>query len=94
MSQHGRTALAQDFAKLCLFKKQLDILCEPRERGLFGSKFALELGCEGLRVLGTWKKPGWGLEITEIGRTGIFSPHNRYVTRGNRANPQQKLRKN
>jgi hypothetical protein len=32
-------------------------------------------GCEGLRVLGTWKKPGWGLRITEIGRTGIFSPH-------------------
>ena len=35
----------------------------------------LESGCEGLRVLGTWKKPGWGLGITEIGRTGIFSPH-------------------
>jgi len=32
-------------------------------------------GCEGLRVLGTWIKPGWGLGITEIGRTGISSPH-------------------
>ena len=33
-------------------------------------------GREGLRVLGTWIKPGWGLGITEIGRTGIFSPRN------------------
>jgi hypothetical protein len=36
----------------------------------------LKYGCEGLRVLGTWIKPGWGLEVTEIGRTGIFSPRN------------------
>jgi len=35
-------------------------------------------GCEGLRVLGTWVKPGWGLGVPEIGRTGIFSPRNNY----------------
>ena len=46
-------------------------------------------GCEGLRVLGTWIKPGRGLGITEIGRTGISSPHNIY-RRGYQANPQQK----
>lgn len=33
-------------------------------------------GCEGLRVLETWVKPGWGLGTSEIGRTGIFSPRN------------------
>ena len=33
-------------------------------------------GCEGLRVLGTRREAGWGLGIPEIGRTGIFSPHN------------------
>jgi hypothetical protein len=38
----------------------------------------LMYGCEGLRVLGTWIKPGWGLGITEIGRTGISNPHNNY----------------
>jgi hypothetical protein len=42
-------------------------------------------GCEGLRVLGTWIKPGWGLGIPEIGRTGIFSPR-KYFRRGNQAN--------
>ena len=31
-------------------------------------------GCEGLRVLGTWVKPGWGLGIPEIGRPGISNP--------------------
>ena len=40
-----------------------------------------ENGCEGLRVLGTWIKPGWGLEIPEIGRTGIFSPR-KYLQSG------------
>src|SRR5271157_282115 len=44
--------------------------------------------CEGLRVLGTWIKPGWGLGIPEIGRTGISSPRNK-CRRGNQANPQQ-----
>jgi hypothetical protein len=45
-------------------------------------------GCEGLRVLGTRQKTGWGLEITEIGRTGIFNPRNNY-RRSSQANPQQ-----
>jgi len=44
--------------------------------------------CEGLRVLGTSQTTGWGLGITEIGRTGISSPHN--CSRcGYWANPQQ-----
>lgn len=38
----------------------------------------LTVCCEGLRVLGTWIKPGWGLGVPEIGRTGIFSPRNNY----------------
>jgi len=44
--------------------------------------------CEGLRVLGTSQKTGWGLGITEIGRTGISSPYN-CSRRGCQANPQQ-----
>ena len=46
---------------------------------------------EGLRVLGTRREAGWGLGITEIGRTGISSPHNikRQVFQ---ANPQQKTK--
>ena len=50
----------------------------------------LNSGCEGLRVLGTWIKPGWGLGITEIGRTGISSPHKKR-RRGFQANPQQPI---
>jgi hypothetical protein len=38
-------------------------------------------GCEGLRVLGTCQMTGWGLEIPEIGRTGIFSPR-KYLQSG------------
>ena len=38
----------------------------------------LNFGCEGLRVLGTRQMTGWGLEITEIGRTGIFNPRKFY----------------
>jgi hypothetical protein len=38
-------------------------------------------GCEGLRVLGTRQMTGWGLEIPEIGRTGIFSPR-KYLLSG------------
>jgi hypothetical protein len=38
-------------------------------------------GCEGLRVLGTSRMTGWGLEIPEIGRTGIFSPR-KYLLSG------------
>src|ERR1017187_8999414 len=37
--------------------------------------------CEGLRVLGTRQTTGWGLEIPEIGRTGIFSPR-KYLQSG------------
>jgi len=36
--------------------------------------------CEGLRVLETWIDSGWGLGITEIGRTGISSPRNKAQT--------------
>ena len=32
---------------------------------------------EGLRVLETRQVTGWGLGITEIGRTAIFSPRNK-----------------
>jgi hypothetical protein len=51
----------------------------------------LKYRCEGLRVLGTWIKPGWGLGIPEIGRTGIFSPRKFLQTRQS-GNPQQKPR--
>ena len=47
-------------------------------RGTVWHTGCLKLGCEGLRVLETWIKPGWGLGIPEIGRTGIFSPRNNY----------------
>ena len=43
-------------------------------------------GCEGLRVLGTSRMTGWGLGVTEIGRTGISSPYN-CSRRGYQANP-------
>ena len=47
-------------------------------------------GCEGLRVLGTSQVTGWGLGITEIGRTGISSPHNN-CRQGFQANPPQTI---
>jgi len=46
----------------------------------------LTFRCEGLRVLGTSRMTGWGLGITEIGRTGISSPYN-CSRRGYQANP-------
>ena len=48
--------------------------------------------CEGLRVLETWIESGWGLGITEIGRTGISTPRNKR-RRGCRATPQQIIQK-
>ena len=50
----------------------------------------LMYGCEGLRVLGTRQMTGWGLGITEIGRTGISSPRNNYW-HSFQANPQQPI---
>lgn len=50
----------------------------------------LKYGCEGLRVLGTRQMTGWGLGITEIGRTVISSPRNNYW-HSFQANPQQPI---